>query len=141
MTSSPNTVTSTGGNVAAVLVCAAVVIRLFFPGWSSLAYWAAAAAMVWVLLYVGIERATIVRSLRRRRTTLSAAASFSVVAALFILLAVNFLAIRRDVTWDLSTNRYSGCRNRLGRYLTVSRRRSTHTSSPSRTGSRGSARS
>ena len=71
--------------------------------WSSLAYWAAAAAMAWVLLYVAIERATLVRSLRRRRTTFSAAASLSVVAALFILLAVNFLAIRRDMTWDLTT--------------------------------------
>ena len=103
MTRSTNTVTNTGANVAAVLVCAAIVIRLFFPGWSSLAYWAAAAAMAWVLLYVAFERATIVRSLRRRVTAFSAAASLSVVAALFILLAVNFLAIRRDMTWDLST--------------------------------------
>ena len=99
----PNTLTTIGGNLATVLVCAAVVIRLFFPMWSSLAYWAAAAAMAWVLLYVAIERATIVRSLRRRGTTFSAAASLSVVAALFILLAVNFLAIRRDMTWDLTT--------------------------------------
>ena len=98
-----NTITSIGGNLATVLVCAAVVIRLFFPMWSSLAFWAAAAAMTWVLLYVAIERATIVRSLRRRATTFTAAASLSVVAALFILLAVNFLAIRRDMTWDLTT--------------------------------------
>jgi ABC-type uncharacterized transport system involved in gliding motility auxiliary subunit len=98
-----NTRTTIAGNLATVLVCAAVVIRLFFPMWSSLAYWAAAAAMAWVLLYVAIERATIVRALRRRATMFSASASLSVVAALFILLAVNFLAIRRDITWDLTT--------------------------------------
>lgn len=98
-----NTLTTIGGNIATVLVCAAVVIRLFFPMWSSLAYWAAEAAMAWVLLYLVIERATIVRSRRGRVTTFSAAAGVSVVAALFIFLAVNFLAIRRDMTWDLST--------------------------------------
>jgi len=98
-----NALTTIGGNLATVLVCAAVVIRLFFPMWSSLAYWAAAAAMAWALLYVAIERPTIVRALRRRATTFSATASLSVVAALFILLAVNFFAIRRDMTWDLTT--------------------------------------
>ena len=95
--------TTIGGNLATVLVCAAVVIRLFCPRWSSLAYWAAAAAMAWVVLYVAIERATVVRALRRRAAAFSAAAGLSIVAALFILLAVNFLAIRRDMAWDLTT--------------------------------------
>ena len=98
-----HTFTTIGGNVATVLVCAAVVIRLFFPMWTSLADWAGAASMAWVLLYVAIERTTIVRALRRRATAFGAAASLSVVAALFIFLAVNFLAIRRDMTWDLTT--------------------------------------
>jgi ABC-type uncharacterized transport system involved in gliding motility auxiliary subunit len=100
-----NTRSTTGGNLATLLVGAAVVIRLFFPMWSSLAYWAAAAAMAWVLFYAASERTTIVRALRRRATTLSTAVSLSVAAALFILLTVNFLAIRRDITWDLTTQR------------------------------------
>jgi ABC-type uncharacterized transport system involved in gliding motility auxiliary subunit len=84
------------------LVCAAVGIRLFFPDWSLLAFWAAAAAMAWVLLYVAIERATIARSLRRREAKFSASMSVAVGAGLFIFLAVNFLAIRRDRSWDLT---------------------------------------
>lgn len=98
-----NTLTTIGGNIATVLVCVAVLTRLFFSSWSALADWAAAAAMAWVLIYVVIERTSIVRALRSRATMFGAAASLSVVAALFILAVVNFLAIRRDVTWDLST--------------------------------------
>jgi hypothetical protein len=100
-----NRLTIIGGRFATVLVCAAVGIRLLLPMWSELAYWAAAAAMAWALLYMVVERAAIARSLRRREARFGSAAGLSVAAALFILLGVNFLAIRRDMSWDLTTQR------------------------------------
>ena len=99
MTRMANRLTTIGGRLATVLVCVAVGIRLFLPMWSGLAYWAAALSMAWVLLYMVVERATIRRSLRRREARFGAAASLSVAAALFILLGVNFLATKRDMSW------------------------------------------
>jgi ABC-type uncharacterized transport system involved in gliding motility auxiliary subunit len=61
--------------------------------------------MAWAVLHVAFERVAIARSLRKRQAKLGTSASIAGAAALFILVAINLLAIRRDRVWDVTTQR------------------------------------
>lgn len=92
------------GWIGTALVFAAVGVRLFRPEWNQYATWGAWAGLACVLLYMASQWRSIFGSFGRRQTRLGTIAASTVLVVLGILAAVNYLASRRNVRWDLTAN-------------------------------------
>jgi ABC-type uncharacterized transport system involved in gliding motility auxiliary subunit len=92
------------GWIGTALVFGAVGVRLFRPEWNQYATWAAWAGLVCVLLYMAAQWRSIFGAFGRRQTRLGTIAASTVFVVLGILVAVNYLAARRNVRWDLTAN-------------------------------------
>jgi ABC-type uncharacterized transport system involved in gliding motility auxiliary subunit len=92
------------GWVGTVLVFGAVAVRLFRPEWNQQAQYAAWAGLACVLLYMASQWRDLAASMSRRQTRLSTIALSTVVVVLALLVAVNYLASRRNKRWDLTAN-------------------------------------
>jgi len=100
------------GWVGVALVGAAFVIRFspvgaFLPGGADpqrVGSWLAWAGLGAVLLYTAGQWREIRASFRRRQTRYGAVAGASVLIVLGILVAVNYLAARKNKRWDLTVN-------------------------------------
>jgi ABC-type uncharacterized transport system involved in gliding motility auxiliary subunit len=100
-----NTIFGIVGWIGTLLVFAAVAIRLFHPAWDQYAYYAAIAGLVIVVLYTLTQWRDIVRSFGKREARYSAMSLVSVLAVLGILVGLNYLVIRRDKQWDLTSTK------------------------------------
>ena len=100
-----NTIFGIVGWIGTLLVFAAVAIRMFHPAWDQYAYYAAIAGLVIVVLYTLTQWRDIVRSFGKREARYSAMSLVSVLAVLGILVGLNYLVIRRDKQWDLTSTK------------------------------------
>jgi ABC-type uncharacterized transport system involved in gliding motility auxiliary subunit len=73
--------------------------------WTPYSWHAAIVGLVLILLYIGAQWREIRRSFERRQTRLGTIAASSIVIVLLILVAVNYLASRRNHRWDLTANK------------------------------------
>jgi ABC-type uncharacterized transport system involved in gliding motility auxiliary subunit len=100
-----NTILGIVGWIGTLLVFAGVAIRLFRPAWDQYAYWAAIGGLVCVLIYTLSQWREIVRSFSKREARYSAMTFASIAAVLAILIGLNYLVIRRDKRWDLTSTK------------------------------------
>ena len=77
---------------------------LLKPEWAKFSWYAAVTGLVLILLYIGAQWRDIGKSFERRQTRLGTIAASSVLVLLGILVAVNYLASRRNHRWDLTAN-------------------------------------
>ena len=87
------------------LVFGALAIRIFKPEWDQYAVYASWAGLALVLLYTIGQWREIAAYFTRRSARYGALASVSVLVALGILVAVNYLSARQNKRWDLTENR------------------------------------
>jgi ABC-type uncharacterized transport system involved in gliding motility auxiliary subunit len=92
------------GWIGTALVFGAVGVRLFRPEWNQYAYYAAWAGLACVLIYMATQWREIGDSFTKRQTRLGSIAFSTVVVVLALLVAVNYLANRRNKRWDLTSN-------------------------------------
>jgi ABC-type uncharacterized transport system involved in gliding motility auxiliary subunit len=92
------------GWVGTALVAASVLIRLFRPEWAQYGRYAAWAGLVCVVLYLLGQWKDAAAAMSRRQTRLSTIALSSVAVVLALLVAINYLASRRNKRWDLTAN-------------------------------------
>jgi gliding motility-associatede transport system auxiliary component len=92
------------GWVGTALVFGAVGIRLFKPDWAQYGYWGAWAGLAFVVAYMLGQWRETMSSMTRRQTRLGTIAASSVIVVLGLLVAVNYLASRRNHRWDLTAN-------------------------------------
>lgn len=100
-----NRIVSIVGWIGTALVAAAVAIRLFKPEWNDHAYWLAWAGLVTVLVYMASQWRDVAGSFSRRQTKMGTIAASTVLVVLGLLVAVNYLASRRNYRWDLTANK------------------------------------
>jgi ABC-type uncharacterized transport system involved in gliding motility auxiliary subunit len=99
-----NRIAGVVGWIGTALVVGAVAIRLFKPEWAQYGYWAAWAGLACVVLYMLAQWRDVAKSMSRRQTRLSTIALASVLIVLGLLIAINYLASRRNQRWDLTAN-------------------------------------
>jgi gliding motility-associatede transport system auxiliary component len=92
------------GWIGTALVVAAVAMRLLAPQYDRYAIYMAWAGLVCVLLYPIGQWRQIAKSFNRRQSKYATVATTSVIIALGILVAVNYLSNRRFKRWDLTAN-------------------------------------
>ena len=93
---------------AAVVVAVALRFQTAKPEWAQYSWYAAVAGLVLVLLYMATQWREMARAFDRRQTRLGTIAATSVLLVLGILVAINYLAARRNHRWDLnSTKQFS----------------------------------
>ena len=94
------------GWLGTVAVAVSLVLRFqtVRPEWTAYAPWAAYAGLALIVLYMAANTREIAASFRRRQTRLGAIAVTSIVLVLGILVAINYLASRRNQRWDLTSN-------------------------------------
>ena len=100
-----NRIASVIGWIGTVLVFGSVAVRLFRPEWNQYAYYGAWAGLACVLLYMASQWRDVAASFSRRQTRLGAIAGTTVIVVLALLIAVNYLASRRNKRWDLTANK------------------------------------
>lgn len=93
------------GWVGTALVFAAVAIRFVRPEWDQYAVYGAWAGLACVVLYTLGQWRDIVDFFRRRQARYGALATVSVLVALAIVVAVNYLSARQNRRWDLTASR------------------------------------
>ena len=82
----------------------AVAIRLFRPEYAQYGYWLAWAGLACVVLYMLGQWRDVATAMGRKQTRLSTIALAGVLIVLGLLVAVNYLASRRNHRWDLTAN-------------------------------------
>ena len=87
------------------LVFGAVVVKFTRPEWDRYATYAAWTGLVLVILYTLGQWREIAEYFRRRNARYGAIASLSVVLALAILVAANWVSTRQNKRWDLTANK------------------------------------
>jgi ABC-type uncharacterized transport system involved in gliding motility auxiliary subunit len=92
------------GWLGTTLVFAAVAIRFVRPEWDQYAVWGAWAGLACVVAYTLGQWREIVGFFRRRQARYGAMATVSVLVALAIVVAVNYLSSRQNRRWDLTAN-------------------------------------
>jgi ABC-type uncharacterized transport system involved in gliding motility auxiliary subunit len=92
------------GWVGTALVFAAVAIRFIRPEWDQYAVYLAWGGLAAVILYTLGQWRDIVDFFRRRQARYGALATISVLVALAIAVAVNYLGSRQNKRWDLTAN-------------------------------------
>lgn len=93
------------GWVGTVLVFVAVAIRFVRPEWDQYAVYGAWAGLACVVLYTLGQWREIVEFFKRRQARYGALATVSVLAALAIIVAINYLSARQNKRWDLTASR------------------------------------
>lgn len=93
------------GWVGTALVFAAVAIRFVRPEWDRYAVYGMWAGLACVVLYTIGQWRDILEFFRRRQARYGALATVSVIVALAIVVAVNYLSTRQNKRWDLTANR------------------------------------
>jgi ABC-type uncharacterized transport system involved in gliding motility auxiliary subunit len=95
------------GWVGTAAVVIAVVLRLqpVKPEWTQYSWYAAVVGLVLVLLYMASQWRDVAHAFDRRQTRLGTIAATSVVLVLGILVALNYLASRRNHRWDLTSGK------------------------------------
>lgn len=91
--------------VGIALVFGALAIRLLKPEWDQYAVYMSWGGLALVLLYTLGHWRDIVTYFQRRNAQYGALAGVSVLVALGIVVAVNYLANRENKRWDLTENR------------------------------------
>ena len=99
-----NRIASVIGWFGTVLVFGSVAVRLFRPEWNQYAYYGAWAGLACVLLYMASQWRDVADSFSKRQTRLGTIAGTTVIVVLALLIAVNYLASRRNKRWDLTAN-------------------------------------
>ena len=92
------------GWIGTALVFVAVAIRFIRPEWDQYAVYAAWAGLACVAVYTLSQWRQILEFFRRRQARYGALATLSVLAALAIAVAVNYLSARQNKRWDLTAN-------------------------------------
>jgi ABC-type uncharacterized transport system involved in gliding motility auxiliary subunit len=90
---------------AVVVIALALRWQTVKPEWIQYSWYAAMAGLVLVLLYMASQWRELAESFRHRQTRLGTIAATSVVLVLGILVAVNYLASRRNHRWDLTAGK------------------------------------
>ena len=93
---------ATLGWVGIALVLGALVVRFTMPEQEEVWYWSAVAGIAVVGLYMLTQWRDIFGAFGRRRVKYGALATSSVILALGILTAVNFVLARQNKRWDLT---------------------------------------
>ncbi len=95
------------GWLGAFAVAISLILRFqaFRPEWTQYSWHAAIAGLVLILLYLATQWRDIGKAFERRQTRLGSIAAVSVVVVLGILVAVNYLASRRNYRWDLTAGK------------------------------------
>jgi len=101
-----NRVVNLLGWLGSLAVGVSLVLRFQWwkPEWSQYSWHAAIVGLVLILVYIGAQWRDIGKSFERRQTRLGTIAASSVLVLLAILVAVNYLASRRNYRWDLTAN-------------------------------------
>src|SRR5262245_319645 len=92
------------GWIGTGLVFGAVAVRFIRPEWDQYAIYAAWAGLACVVLYTLGQWREIVEYCRRRQARYGALATVSVLVALGIVVAANYLGSRENKRWDLTAN-------------------------------------
>lgn len=90
---------------AAVVVSLVLRFQTFKIEWQQYSWWAAVVGLVLVLLYMAMQWREVASSFSHRQTRLGTIAVTSVLVVLGILVALNYLASRRNHRWDLTANK------------------------------------
>ena len=90
--------------VGMLLVFGALAVRFLKPEWDQYAIYAAWAGLALVVLYTLGQWREIVAYFRQRNARYGALAGVGVLVFLGILVAVNYLSVRRNTRWDLTAN-------------------------------------
>ena len=93
------------GWVGTAFVFGAVAIRFTKPEWDQYATWSAWAGLALVVVYTLGQWREVVEYFRRRQARYGAIATVSVLVALAIAVAVNYLGTRQNKRWDLTASR------------------------------------
>ena len=93
------------GWVGTALVFGAVAVRFVRPEWDQYARWGAWAGPALVVLYTFGQWREIVEYFRRRQARYGAMASIGVLAALAIVIGINYVSARENKRWDLTASR------------------------------------
>ncbi len=92
------------GWLGTVLVFGAVAIRFLRPEWNQYATYAAWAGLVCVLLYMAGQWRDLLGFYDKRSARYGTMTIVSVIVALAIVVAVNYLAVRQSKRWDFTEN-------------------------------------
>ena len=84
------------------LVMGALLVRFTMPAQQEVWWWSAVAGIVVIGLYALTQWRDIVGAFGRRQTRYGALATSSIVLALGILVAINFVLFRQNRRWDLT---------------------------------------
>jgi len=90
--------------VGMALVFGALAVRIFKPEWNQYAIYASWTGLALVLIYTLGQWREIVAFFRRRNARYGAIASVSVLVVLGILIAVNYVSVKQNKRWDLTSN-------------------------------------
>jgi len=93
------------GWVGSALVFGAVAVRFIRPEWDQYAIYGAWAGLACVVLYTLGQWRDIVAFFTRRQARYGALATVSVLVALGVVFAVNYLGARENKRWDLTTTK------------------------------------
>jgi ABC-type uncharacterized transport system involved in gliding motility auxiliary subunit len=91
--------------VGMLLVFGALAVRFFKPEWDQYAVYAAWTGLALVVLYTLGQWRDIAEHFRHRQARYGALAGVGVLVVLGILVAVNYLSVRRNTRWDLTANK------------------------------------
>jgi ABC-type uncharacterized transport system involved in gliding motility auxiliary subunit len=94
-----------GLGTAAVVIALGLRWQTVKPEWAQYSWYAAMAGLVLVLLYMASQWREIGQAFEQRQTRLGTIAATSVVLVLGILVAINYLASRRNHRWDLTAGK------------------------------------
>src|SRR4030095_11635874 len=100
-----NRIASVIGWIGTALVFGSVAVRLFRPQWNHYAYDGAWAGLGWGLVYMASQWRDVADSFSKRQTRLGTIAGTTVLVVLALLIAVNYLASRRNKRWDLTPHK------------------------------------
>ncbi len=93
------------GWLGSALVFGAVAVRFLRPEWDQYGIYGAWAGLACVVLYTLGQWRDIVTFFKRRNARYGALATVSVLVALGIVVAVNYLGARENKRWDLTTTK------------------------------------
>jgi ABC-type uncharacterized transport system involved in gliding motility auxiliary subunit len=94
------------GWIGTGLVFGAVAIRFVRPEWNQYAQWAAWAGLACVLVYMAGQWRDVRSFYTGRQARYGTLSLVSVIVALGIAVAVNYLGVRQNKRWDLTANQF-----------------------------------